>query len=147
MTDTSAPGIVSTRLILFPRNAVFDAFRDPARLAFWWGPNGFTSTIHEFDLRPGGRFRLTLHGPDGANYENDKEFLEVVEPERVVFRHSQPMHDFTMTITWEEEAGGTRLTWKMAFEPAAAGEKIRDFILKANEENFDRLENHLKSTP
>lgn len=147
MPQTSAPSIVSTRLIPFPRKAVFDAFRDPTRLAQWWGPAGFTSTIHEFDLRPGGRFRLTLHGPDGENYENDKEFLEVVTPGRVVFRHCQPTHDFTMAMTWEEEAGVTRLTWTMTFEPAADGEKIRDFILKANEENFDRLENHLKITP
>lgn len=148
MTAPSAPPIISTRLLPFPQQAVFDAFRDPVRLAAWWGPNGFTSTIHEFDLRPGGRFHLTMHGPDGASYENDKEFLEVAEPARVVFRHLQPMHDFTMTITWDEEAGGTRLTWKMAFESGSDGEKFRDFILKANEENFDRLEAHLKkSTP
>jgi uncharacterized protein YndB with AHSA1/START domain len=147
MTAPSAAPIISTRFFPHPRKTVFEAFRDPVRLATWWGPNGFTNTIHEFDLRPGGRFRLTMHGPDGATYENEKEFLEVVEPERVVFRHFQPMHEFTMTITWDEEAGGTRLTWKMAFESGSDGEKFRDFILKANEENFDRLETQLKSTP
>ncbi len=139
--------IVSTRHFYYPRDAVFAAFRDPARLAQWWGPAGFTSTIHEFDLRPGGRFHLTMHGPDGANYENEKIFVEVVEPERVVFRHLQPMHDFTMAITWQEESGGTRLTWEMSFEDGADGEKLRDFLLKANEENFDRLAAHLRSTP
>lgn len=143
MSDTTHREIVSTRLLPFPRSEVFAAFRDPDQLARWWGPAGFTSTIHGFDLRPGGRFHITLHGPDGSHYENEKEFIEVVEPERVVFRHYQPMHHFTMTITWNEEVGGTRLTWIMGFEPAEEGEKIREFILKANEENFDRLENHL----
>jgi uncharacterized protein YndB with AHSA1/START domain len=145
MTDSPARDLVSTRLIPFPREAVFGAFRDPARLAQWWGPAGFTNTIHEFDLRPGGRFRLALHGPDGTDYENDKEFIEVVEPERVAFRHHQPMHSFTMAMTWVEEAGGTRLTWVMSFE--SLSDEVREFILKANEENFDRLEAHLKSTP
>ncbi|RYD54825.1 MAG: polyketide cyclase [Verrucomicrobiaceae bacterium] len=147
MTAPSTQPIISTRFFPHPRQAVFEAFRDPARLAIWWGPHGFTNTIHELELRPGGRFHLTMHGPDGANYENQKEFLEVVEPERVVFRHLQPMHDFTMTVTWDEEAGGTRLTWKMAFESGSDGETFREFILKANEENFDRLEAHLKSKP
>jgi uncharacterized protein YndB with AHSA1/START domain len=137
--------IVSTRHFDFTREGVFAAFRDPARLAQWWGPAGFTNTIHEFDLRPGGRFRLTLHGPDGTDYENDKEFLEVIEPERVVFRHVQPMHTFTMEMTWEDETGGTRLTWVMSFE--SISDEVREFIAKANAENFDRLEAHLHPTP
>jgi uncharacterized protein YndB with AHSA1/START domain len=145
MTGSSARDIVSCRRLPFPREAVFDAFRDPVRLAQWWGPAGFTSTIHEFNLRPGGRFRLTLHGPDGTDYENDKEFLEVTAPERVVFRHVQPIHSFTMAMTWQEETGGTRLTWVMSFE--SVSDEVLDFIAKANEENFDRLEAHLKATP
>lgn len=142
---TATRDIVSSRRLPFPREAVFAAFRDPARLAQWWGPAGFTNTIHEFDLRPGGRFRLTLHGPDGTDYDNDKEFLEVIEPERVVFQHHQPMHSFTMKMTWEETAGGTCLTWVMSFD--SVSDEIRDFIARANEENFDRLEAHLKTTP
>jgi len=140
--------LVLVKFVAAPRSLVYRLWTEPEHLARWWGPDGFTNTIHEFDLRPGGRFHLTMHGPDGTNYDNEKEFLEVAEPERVVFRHLQPMHGFTMTITWEEESGGTRLTWKMDFEPGSDGGKFRDFILKANEENFDRLESHLKeSTP
>jgi uncharacterized protein YndB with AHSA1/START domain len=145
MTNSAVRDLVSSRSFPFLREAVFEAFRNPARLAQWWGPAGFTNTIHEFDLRPGGRFRLTLHGPDGSDYENDKEFLEVLAPERVVFRHLQPMHSFTMTMTWAEDAGGTRLTWLMSFD--SIRDEVHGFIAKANEENFDRLESHLKSTP
>ena len=49
---------VHSRLIDAPRERVFKAFSDPVHLARWWGPNGFTSTVHEFDLRPGGTWRL-----------------------------------------------------------------------------------------
>ena len=31
---------------------VFAAMSDPARAARWWGPAGFTSTIHTFDFVP-----------------------------------------------------------------------------------------------
>jgi len=44
---------------------VFAAMSDPVRIARWWGPAGFTSTIHELELFPGGRWLLTMHGPDG----------------------------------------------------------------------------------
>jgi uncharacterized protein YndB with AHSA1/START domain len=44
--------IVATRLIDAPRERVFAAFADAARLARWWGPKGFTNTFDEFELRP-----------------------------------------------------------------------------------------------
>lgn len=30
----------------------------------WWGPDGFTNTFHEFNLRPNGKWILTMHGPE-----------------------------------------------------------------------------------
>ena len=87
--DPSTLEIVSTRTFDVPPDRVFDAFADPARLARWWGPSGFTSTIHELDLRPGGALRLTMHGPDGADYPSESVFLEVVKPERIVFRDAR----------------------------------------------------------
>lgn len=47
--------ILTVREFDAPRERVFEAFTDPARLARWWGPKGFTNTFQEFDLRPGGR--------------------------------------------------------------------------------------------
>lgn len=131
--------IVSRRHFMAPRERVFDAFRDPARLARWWGPRGFVNEFREFDLRPGGRWRLTMCGPDGARHEMDKRFLAVEPPARVVLRHEQERHAFTMTIALTEDAGGTLMTWRMAFDDAAEAEAVREVVLAANEENFDRL--------
>src|SRR4051794_31064000 len=86
--------IVSTRTFAAPRQRVFEAFADPQQLARWWGPKGFTNTIQELDLRPGGVWRLTMHGPNGANYANESRFTEVVRPERIVFQHLEPVHRF-----------------------------------------------------
>ncbi len=139
--------VVSSRLFRHPQQRVFEAFSDPDQLVHWWGPEGFSSTIHEFDLRPGGAFRLTLHGPNGTDYENDKEFTEVVPPGRIVFRHIQPVHDFIMSMTFAAEAEDTRLTWNMEFFSGTGGQKLHDFIANANEQNFDRLEAFLATRP
>ena len=139
-TPDSGTEVVGTRVFAVSRERLFGMFADPGKLAQWWGPAGFTNTFHDFDFRPGGKWRLTMHGPDGANYENEKTFVEVIEPERIVVDHFQAMHMFRMTMTYEEVVEGTRLTWRMVFEDGAANEKFRDFIVAANEENFDRLE-------
>ena len=132
--------ILSTRVFDAPRERVFRAFSDPSLLARWWGPKAFTNTFHEFDFRPGGAWRFVMHGPDGTDYRNATDFIEVVSPERVVLDHLRPMHRFQMTMTFAEEAGRTRLTWRMLFEFAAELERVRAFIPAANEQNFDRLQ-------
>ena len=141
--EIDAHAIVSIREFAQPREELFAAFSDPARLAQWWGPNGFTNTIREFDLRPGGAWRLTMHGPNGTDYHNESRFLEVVRPERIVFQHEEPVHGFQMTMTFVERGGGTTLTWRMWFETPDEAVKVRPFILPANEQNFDRLAAHL----
>ena len=78
--------VVSTRAFAAPRERVFEAFYDPHQLVFWWGPKGFTNTFEEFDLRPGGQWRFTMHAPTGAEYHNLSEFVEIARPERIVFR-------------------------------------------------------------
>ncbi|HWC28632.1 MAG TPA: SRPBCC domain-containing protein [Dehalococcoidia bacterium] len=37
------------------------------------------------DLRPGGRWRFVMHGPDGTDYDNLITFVEIVAPERLVY--------------------------------------------------------------
>jgi uncharacterized protein YndB with AHSA1/START domain len=139
----SERGIVSARVLDAPRELVFRAFSDPDHLVHWWGPQGFKNTFHEFDLRPGGFWRFTMHGPDGSDYENESVFLGIVSPERIVFRHLEPVHGFQMTVLFAEQDGKTHLTWLMLFESAAERDKVEAFVVPANEQNLDRLEAHL----
>lgn len=142
---TPAREIVSTRFFAAPRELVFRAFSDPTVLARWWGPKGFTNTFHEFDFRPGGAWRFVMHGLDGTDYPMAKDFVEIVPPELISFRHLQAGHDFLMTISLREEGSGTHVTWSMQFDSAAEAERVRQVILQANEENFDRLADQLAS--
>ncbi len=134
--------IVSTRVVDAARAIVFKAFSNPDHLVRWWGRKGFTNTFQEFDLRPGGTWRFVMHGPDGADYPNKSVFVEIVDPERIVFEHVSGPH-FQMTIALAEQAGKTKITWRMLFESAAERDKVAKFAVEANEQNFDRLEAEL----
>lgn len=131
--------IVSTRIFNYPRERVFEAFRNPNQLQQWWGPKDFKNTFQEFDLRPGGHWRFIMHSPTGADYPNESIFVEISAPERIVFDHVST-HQFRMTHTFEDLGGKTRLAWQMLHISAADCEKVKPYVPRSNEENFDRLE-------
>jgi uncharacterized protein YndB with AHSA1/START domain len=131
--------LVSARTFPHPPEALFAAFADPRRLARWWGPAGATNEFHEFDLRPGGRWRFVMRMPDGTSYPMDKTFLEVERPRRVAVRHPQAGHDFTLTMDYEAVPGGTRLAWRARFATAEQLAAVETAFAAANEQNFDRL--------
>lgn len=94
-------------------------------------------------MRLGGAWRLVMHGPDGSDYPTAKTFLEVVEPERIIFQHLGKTHRFLMTMTFTEQSS-TTLTWRMLFESATEFANVKPHIIPANEQNFDRLEAYLE---
>ena len=136
--------IVSTRTVHASREIVFTAWTNPDHLKNWWGPAGFTNTFHEFDLRTGGMWRFTMHGPDKGNYENACEFTEILKPALLSWkRHSQ--HLFSVVAFFEDaDPGHTKITFRMIFATAKECEKLRPFVVDKNEENFDRLERELE---
>ena len=137
--DVSVPEIANSRWFAATPEACFRAFRDPAQLAQWWGPAGFTNTVPEFDFRPGGRWRIVMRSPDGTEYPNESEFLEIVPEQFIAFLHLGPMHRYWLRMTYAPENHGTRLTWRMRFATAGEYAKVKDFVQAANEQNFDRL--------
>ncbi|MEI8194575.1 MAG: SRPBCC family protein [Phycisphaerae bacterium] len=79
------PVATFTRTYDAPRARVFQAWTDPAQLAQWWGPRGFTNPVCHLDVRPGGQIRIDMRAPDGTVFPMAGVFDEVVEPERLVF--------------------------------------------------------------
>jgi uncharacterized protein YndB with AHSA1/START domain len=130
------------RLVDASCDRVFKAIADPTHLTRWFGPDGFTSTFHEFDFRPGGLWRVDLHGPDGATYPNEYVFLDIVEPRRVVIEHlaQNGSHHFVLTITLEREGDRTLVGWRQVFDTAQHRDEIAPFVMPANEQNLDRLQ-------
>jgi uncharacterized protein YndB with AHSA1/START domain len=50
-TSTADREIVATRVFDAQRELVWKMWTDPHHVAQWWGPRGFTNTIHEMDVR------------------------------------------------------------------------------------------------
>ncbi len=139
--------IFSSRVLHATREEVFATFSNPQRLAQWWGPKGFTNGFSTFEFRPGGKWIFVMRGPDGAEYPNESEFMEITPPSRIVFEHARTMHWFKMTIDLVALPDGkTEINWRMEFETAEEVTRLRTFISEANQQNFDRLEAHLALT-
>jgi uncharacterized protein YndB with AHSA1/START domain len=112
--------LIVNRVLKAPRELVYDTWTDPKHLANWWGPNGFTITILEADIRAGGLWRYLMHGPDGADYPNRIDYIEVVKPERLVYDHGEDEENdpsrFHVQVTFERDGDKkTSLTMKSLF--------------------------------
>lgn len=137
--------IVSSRKISVPVDVMYAAFANPELLAKWWGPEGFSNTFHEFELRPEGKWNLTMHGPEKGNYENSSVFTEVVVNKLVAWtRLSQPLFD--MRVEFDAlDLATSQISFRMIFKTEAECNKMRPFVEPKNEENFDRLERLIRS--
>jgi uncharacterized protein YndB with AHSA1/START domain len=81
-----------------PRALVFKMWTDPDHAMKWFGPKGFTCTLHEMDVRVGGRWRFDMKAPNGTVYPNRIEYLEIVANEARVRswrRHRQRSEAFS----------------------------------------------------
>ena len=131
-----------------PLRAVWDAWTDPDQVAQWWGPRGFTLTTHSKDLRTGGHWSYTMHGPDGVDYPNKTQYLEVEKYSKLVYDHGgnddrPPM--FRVTVLFSEEKGKTRMEMTMTLPTPEAAEEARKFIKKASgDSTWDRLAEYLQ---
>ena len=135
--DAAARTLAHERRVDASPERVHAAFADPARLARWWGPAGFTSRFETCEFRPGGAWVFTMVGPDGTAYPNRSEFAET-GPRRIVIRHLCG-HYFELTVTLEADGDATLVGWHQCFESAAECERIASVVRVANEQNLDRL--------
>ena len=118
---------------------VFAVMRDPARLARWWGPDGFSSTIHQFQFQPGGMWRLTLHGPDGKNYPNEYRLVSLEQDRLVEIERVSTDHHFTLTIELIEQQDCTLVAWRQTIDTVEHYQQLASFVATANEQNLERL--------
>ncbi len=136
--------IISSRIFNHTPELIFEAWTNPERLKNWWGPNGFTNTFNEFDLREGGYWRFIMHGPDGTDFPNESRFVKITAPELIVFDHICPPI-FRIVATFEElEEKKTLLTFRMIFDNVETCNQVKLYAVDKNEENFDRLEAELQ---
>jgi uncharacterized protein YndB with AHSA1/START domain len=141
--------IVLVRVLDAPRGAVFDAWTDPDAFCQWFGPDGFTCTVREMDVRPGGRARFDLRAGDGTLYTNRFDYLEIVPDERIVLDHGSDVDDdpgrFRVTLTFDEQADGKTVLTLRQLHPTA-GHRTAAVGFGAVElglQTMQKLANHL----
>lgn len=120
---TSDREIATTRVFDAPRALVWRMWTDPRHVIHWWGPNGFTNTIHKMDVRSGGEWNFVMHGPDGRDYMNKIVYHDVIAPSRLTYSHiSGPVFD--VDVDFIDLGDKTEVRMRMLFESAALRNKV-----------------------
>lgn len=130
--DRDALTLTLTATYTAPVEAVWQLWADPRQLERWWGPPTFPATVHEHDLRPGGRVRYAMTGPDGATFPGWWNVTEVTAPTGLVFDDgfgdpdAPPDMPVTHTVVSITDAGEgtTRMVLLSSFPDRDALEKL-----------------------
>jgi uncharacterized protein YndB with AHSA1/START domain len=138
--------IVITRVLDAPRELVFDALTNPEHLPHWFGLRDWTLPVCEIDLRPGGRWRYVMRGPDGEEMGMSGVYREIERPERLVYTESFDDYpgETLNTGVLTEENGKTTFTATVLYE----SKEHRDAVLESGmqlgaAETYDRLAEYL----
>jgi uncharacterized protein YndB with AHSA1/START domain len=143
--------IVLTRVFDAPRELVFEAWTKPEHAMKWFGPKGFTCTLHEMDVRVGGRWRFDMTAPDGKLYPNRIEYLEIVPNERLVFWHSSDIDNdpkrFYVTITFDMQQNNKTVVTLRQLHPSKAHRDagIAFGAVELGMQTMDKLAEHLRT--
>ncbi len=141
--------IVLVRVYDAARDAVFAAWTDPEAFSEWFGPDGFTITVHEMDVRPGGRARFDMVSADGGAFTNRLHYVEIVPLVRLVFDHGSDADDdpsrFRVTVTFDEQADGKTVLTLRQLHPTAAlrEEKVSFGAVEFGLQTLRKLAQHL----
>lgn len=126
-----------------PIDLMWKVWTDPEHIVNWWGPDGFSTTIHKIDFQEGGEWKLTLHGSDGTNYPNRSIFIEIITRKKIVFEHFNP--HFITTVIFESTGAETQVDWTLLFDSA----EMCETIIKAHKaeegqkQNIEKLEKYI----
>jgi uncharacterized protein YndB with AHSA1/START domain len=108
MTHITPPArdLVYTRVFDAPRELVFRCMLEPEHLTHFWGPAGVSAPLEtiKVDARPGGVFETVMvNDSDGGEYPTRAVFVEITEPERIVW--TEPGSGMTTTSTFRDLGG------------------------------------------
>jgi uncharacterized protein YndB with AHSA1/START domain len=147
-TAAEASALVVSRSFDAPREAVFDAWLDPAQLAIWMGPHGVRAEIDALEPKEGGKYRIIMHPEPGGTPTAGGVYREISRPDRLVFTWAwENAHpdgsagvETVVTLNFESEDGKTKLTLRQEGLESA---KSRGSHQHGWDGSFDKLANML----
>jgi predicted lactoylglutathione lyase/uncharacterized protein YndB with AHSA1/START domain len=160
-SDISDRELVIVREFAAPRELVWRVWNEPAHVAQWFGPRGFSTTVSASDLRAGGKWRYVMKGPDGSEYAFGGVFLEVVPLEKVVstdefgseYERELPGVELPkgmVVTTLFDDAGPGRTRVTIRTLHASAEDKARHEamgVVAGWNSSFECLDEHLATLP
>ena len=127
MGTTTTPQFTITRLFDAPRDVVWRAWTDPVQASVWWHPRGISTpadTVH-LDPRIGGHYSYTMvNDATGEEYPTAGTYIEISEPERLVFTWGNPGDEDApvISITLREVGEQTEMTFHVEGIAGAPGD-------------------------
>lgn len=151
-SDAGEPDLVLERILDAPRELVWRAWTEPEHVSKWFSPEQFTNPVVEIDLRVGGALRVVMRGPDGVDYPMTGEYLEIVEPERIVMATAAvegadgtPQLQVDQEVTLEDLGGRTKLTLRATVRKAGPDAAAsRSGMEMGWQQTLDKLTAHLR---
>ncbi|MBO0706919.1 MAG: SRPBCC domain-containing protein [Candidatus Dormibacteraeota bacterium] len=146
MGDLVSQELRFTRIFEAPRVLVFRCMIEPQHLTHFWGPRGVSAPLDEIhvDPRPGGRFDVTMvNDADGSRYQTRAVYVEVSEPERLVW---DEMHSgMRVSVTFLEldaQRTEVRIVQQRVPEPMRSPEAQAGFMT-----SLDKFSEYLRRMP
>lgn len=120
--------LISEIHIAAPRERIFNALTDPAKVPQWWGqPGVYGCKTFERDLRPGGKWRSAGIGPDGKPFEVTGEYTHVDPPKLLEFSWIASWTGAAKTtVRYELEQEGGETLLRIRHMGLAAHPELRD---------------------
>jgi uncharacterized protein YndB with AHSA1/START domain len=114
MSATSETSLRLVRVYAAPRDRVWHVFTAPEQVARWYAPGDMKAVVHQWDVRPGGRFAIDMGESSGTTQHAYGTFLEVVPGRRLVqtWRWRAPVMDpveSRLVIEFKDVRGGTEV--------------------------------------
>lgn len=114
------------REVAVPPRLVWRAWTEPELLMKWFTPAPWRTTACELDLRPGGKFRTVMEGPNGERHDSTGCVLAVEDEKLLVFTDALgPGYRPT---------GSAFMTGSILLEPTATGTLYTAIALHKDEE-------------
>lgn len=143
--------IVVRRSFRHPPERVWRAWTDPARLAKWFGPNGFLTETSSFDFRVGGEWVFTLAHDVHGTFRNRVRFQLIDAPHRLEYEHcgATPEESFQVEVSFVAVPGGTVMTMRSIFPTAEARRRVAEEFgaIEGARQTLSRLEAFLGREP
>jgi len=149
ISDTADREIFISRVLNAPRELVWKVWTEPEHIMQWWGPEGFTTTVHEMDVNENGIWRFVMHGPNNMNFPHKIVYSAVVKPERLEYTQgSEDINNptsFKTTVIFEEISGKTRLSMRLLFTTAKERDRVaKEYgAVEGQKQTIGRMEEHV----